>query len=50
MLIAPTLTTERLLLRPHRRDDFEPLVALYATDRSRYIDGPLPAQEVWQVS
>lgn len=46
--IAPTLTTERLVLRPLRRSDFEPLAALYATDRSRYIDGPRPAVQVWR--
>ena len=47
-MIAPTITTERLVLRPHRRDDFEPIAALFQTPRSRYMDGPKPVAEVWR--
>lgn len=48
MDVAPILITERLRLRPHRRDDFAALVDLYASDRSRFIGGPLPEKDVWQ--
>lgn len=45
--IAPTLHTERLVLRPYCHADFEKLAALYTTDRSRYIGGPLSHEQVW---
>lgn len=48
MVTAPTITTERLVLRSHRLDDFELLVRLYSDDRSRFIGGPLSRQAVWQ--
>lgn len=41
-LTAPTLHTERLVLRHCTPDDFAPFAALYASERSAYIDGPLP--------
>lgn len=44
----PTLTTQRLILRPFTAADFEPLAALYQSPRSRYIDGPRPAEQVWR--
>lgn len=44
---APTLDTPRLRIRPHKIEDFEALVSLYQTPRSRYIGGPLPRGEVW---
>lgn len=47
-LIAPPIRTERLLLRAYRRDDFRHLVAIYQTERSRYIGGPLSEMQVWQ--
>jgi RimJ/RimL family protein N-acetyltransferase len=46
---APVLATERLVLRGHRRDDFEPCLAMWS-DRAvtRYIGGkPFAADEVW---
>jgi RimJ/RimL family protein N-acetyltransferase len=46
-VIAPVITTERLALRPYRFEDFERLAALYQTERSRHIGGPLPAGKVW---
>ncbi|HEV7292606.1 MAG TPA: GNAT family N-acetyltransferase [Devosia sp.] len=45
---APVLTTERLVLRGQRLDDFDRLAALYTTERSRYIGGPLPPPDVWR--
>lgn len=45
---APTLTTERLVLRAHDIDDFDRLTALYRTERSRHIGGPLAEKAVWR--
>lgn len=45
--LAPTLKTQRLHLRPHTRADFELMVALYASDRSKYIGGPKDRKAVW---
>ena len=36
---VPILTTERLLLRPNRMEDFEAYAAFYATDRATYRGG-----------
>lgn len=47
MLSAPLLTTERLVLRALRFEDFQPLVDLFATERSRYMDGPQSPAQVW---
>ena len=47
-MIAPTITTDRLILRSHRREDFEPIAALFQSPRSRYMDGPKPAADVWR--
>lgn len=46
--VAPTLETDRLVLRPHRFEDFQPLADLFATERSRYMDGPLRPADVWR--
>lgn len=45
---APLLETERLRMRPHRTEDFEPLADIFATPRSKYIGGPLSRREVWR--
>jgi RimJ/RimL family protein N-acetyltransferase len=45
--IAPIIKTERLTLRPYRREDFQLLCDVYATERSRYVGGPLPPRAVW---
>jgi len=45
---APLLTTERLTLRPQRRSDFDLLVQLYTTDRSRFVGGLRPVAAVWR--
>ncbi|ARE41110.1 acetyltransferase, GNAT family [Rhodovulum sp. P5] len=47
MTEAPVIETARLRLRPHRIEDFEPFAALFASDRSRFIGGPLPRRRVW---
>lgn len=46
-MLAPSIRTERLLLRPYRLDDFPHLLALYETDRAAYIGGRLPPRRVW---
>lgn len=49
MTAAPVLATERLTLRPHRMEDFAPFADFYATDASRFVGGPLPANRAWHV-
>src|SRR4051812_2186757 len=46
---APGLATERLLLRAHRPDDFEPCLAMWSDAAvTCYIGGkPFAADEVW---
>jgi RimJ/RimL family protein N-acetyltransferase len=46
--MIPVLLTERLVLRGPEPGDLEPLAAFYATDRSRYVGGPLPRDRVWR--
>lgn len=46
--LAPILKTERLTLRPQRRSDFDLLVQLYKTDRSRFVGGLRPVSAVWR--
>lgn len=48
MTIAPTISTSRLSLRPHRVEDFDALAALFATDRSRFMGGPLSRKDIWR--
>ena len=47
--MIPSLETERLILRPHRREDFESCAVLWANpDVVRYIGGkPFTREEVW---
>lgn len=45
--LAPTLTTDRLTLRAHVMADFAPLYALFASDRARYMGGPVSAKDMW---
>lgn len=47
MTLIPTLETERLILRPLKADDFEAEAAFYASDRSRFVGGPLPRERAW---
>ena len=44
---APTLTTDRLILREYTASDFEAFAALYASPRSRFADGPVPRSTAW---
>jgi len=47
--MIPSLETERLILRPHGREDFESCAVLWANpDVVRYIGGkPFTREEVW---
>lgn len=46
--MAPILDTPRLRLRPHSLHDFAPIAALYQTERSRFIGGPMKADAAWR--
>jgi RimJ/RimL family protein N-acetyltransferase len=46
---APTLVTERLVLRMPRLEDFEPFAAFFETDRSRFEDGPMTREGAWRI-
>lgn len=48
-MTAPTLETERLILRPHRVQDFEAVAALWAEPEVvRFISGtPSAPEESW---
>ena len=43
----PTLKTERLVLRPSRLDDFPAFADLLASERSRYVGGPMSRDTAW---
>ncbi len=45
---APTLETDRLLLRAPTLDDLEPMAAFYASERSRFVGGPQTKELVWR--
>lgn len=45
--LAPTLTTERLTLRPLRLDDFADYAKLMVSPRSQYMGGPFDTPEAW---
>jgi RimJ/RimL family protein N-acetyltransferase len=47
MTSTPTLTTERLTLRPLREADFPAYGAFMASDRSRYMGGPFDTRAAW---
>ncbi|MHA7858793.1 MAG: GNAT family N-acetyltransferase [Henriciella sp.] len=47
--VAPTLETERLVLRPYRQDDFEAFADYFASPRSIYTDGPVSRMAAWDL-
>lgn len=49
MIQIPTLQTDRLILRPATQDDFEPFAAFYASDRAKFVGGPLSREEAWRM-
>ncbi|MEM1237546.1 MAG: GNAT family N-acetyltransferase [Pseudomonadota bacterium] len=46
-MTPPTLTTERLTLRAHRRDDFDAYAELWASPEAKFMGGPLARDEAW---
>lgn len=46
---APRLETERLILRMPRREDFEHFANFFASDRSRFEDGPKDREGAWRI-
>ncbi|WP_372570480.1 GNAT family N-acetyltransferase [Ruegeria jejuensis] len=47
MTVAPTIPTERLVLRPHVLADVAPLHAVLASPRARFMGGPFSAKDSW---
>ena len=45
--MAPILKTERLTLRGHVLDDFEPYAAAFETDHLRYMGAPMSRDRAW---
>jgi len=48
MTAIPTLTTDRLTLRAPGPQDVAPMLAFYASERSRFVGGPLNADLAWR--
>lgn len=46
-MIAPTLQTARLTLRPQAMADFPAYAAFLASDRASFMGGPIPASRAW---
>ncbi len=44
----PVLETDRLTLREPRESDLDAMAAFYASDRSRYVGGPVPRVGAWR--
>jgi RimJ/RimL family protein N-acetyltransferase len=50
MSYGPTLTTERLILRPPHQDDFDGFAAMHSEeDTMRFIGGAAPRDASWRV-
>ncbi len=47
-MTIPTLTTERLIMRALCEADVEAEAKFFATDRSKFVGGPLPKSQVWR--
>lgn len=45
---APTLETERLILRPPQLSDAPAHAAFFASERSRFVGGPTTAERAWR--
>ena len=48
-MTAPRLATGRLTLRPHCMDDWEAMAAFFESDAARFIGGPMPRRQSWNV-
>jgi RimJ/RimL family protein N-acetyltransferase len=47
-MIPPLIRTGRLLLRPWRVQDFDAFAALYASEQSRLVGGPIGRRRAWR--
>lgn len=47
MTLAPTITTDRLILRHHVMDDFEPLYQVLESDRAEFLGGKTSREDSW---
>lgn len=45
----PTLQTPRLTLRAPEAGDFPDFAAFFASDRSKFVGGPVPAEQSWRM-
>jgi RimJ/RimL family protein N-acetyltransferase len=45
----PTIETERLILREPQAKDFAPFAEFYASDRAKFVGGPLTAEGSWRM-
>ena len=43
----PTVTTDRLILRAYRNDDFDAFADFFASDRARFVGGPKDRRAAW---
>ncbi|MDJ0628202.1 MAG: GNAT family N-acetyltransferase [Rhodobacter sp.] len=48
MIAIPVIETERLVLRGPTEADFPPLAAFYASDRSKFVGGPMTPEQTWR--
>ena len=49
MIQIPTLETERLTLRPPKVADFDAFADFYASDRAKFVGGPLTRESAWRM-
>ncbi|WP_299048261.1 GNAT family N-acetyltransferase [uncultured Tateyamaria sp.] len=47
--MIPTVTTDRLILRGARRDDFDAFADMLAADRTAYMGGPFDRAAAWRL-
>ncbi|MEN8838575.1 MAG: GNAT family N-acetyltransferase [Celeribacter marinus] len=47
MTYAPTITTQRLTLRAHRTSDFDAYATAFASERARFMGGPMERRKAW---
>ncbi|MEM1298021.1 MAG: GNAT family N-acetyltransferase [Pseudomonadota bacterium] len=48
-MTPPVIETERLLLRALGEQDFAPLAAFYASDRAKFVGGPMDSESTWRM-
>lgn len=49
MPVIPTIETDRLILRGPTQGDFDPFAAFYASDRAKFVGGPLGREMSWRM-